>query len=167
MALLITGLPVAQKGRKTGGHIPYKIKRETSDLRFLWRIAWPHMIAFQPKFTKFLKTCYSEKLQYFQGKTSYKGTTKLGRGFGGRVDRNLKGGYLILLFWHIAGGGGGWTGGGNKFKCLVKNWKIGNWQKLKKIAQPISFTSSLKSISTDVGLYWKWTGIFKEFLQKL
>ena len=35
------------------------------------------------------------------------GTTKLGRGFGGRVNRNLKGGYLILLFWHIAGGGGG------------------------------------------------------------
>ena len=65
------------------------------------------MIAFQPKFTKFLKTCYSEKLQYFQGKTSYKGTTKLGRGFGGRVDRNLKGGYLILVF-----GGGGWGGGG-------------------------------------------------------
>ena len=70
------------------------------------------MIAFQPKFTKFRKTCYSEKLQYFQGKASYKGTTKLGRGFGGRVDRNMKGGYSILLFWHIGGGGEGGEGGG-------------------------------------------------------
>ena len=103
IALLITRWTVLQQGKETRevvGERSESLQGQKGNHRFVVHVR---------------KNLHSRN---YQRLTSYRGITKLGE----EVHNKFRN-WSILLFLKFGDGGVG----GNKLKCLVENWKIGNW----------------------------------------